>query len=196
MAHTKILEKKISGKEIKVLSLGCGFSPDLIALEKYIEDKQLQIKINYTGIDNSNIWKYIRINSNKATYENKDILDGFCLKDFDIVFMVKLFSTLLNNSLHEKFLNLLREEIRTNLKENSFLIFADINHHEKGKDLFDKNIKDLFKKKQSFFFPIENAYKGDYEPIRNTKIVYEIPENLAISPKDTVCKTVIFEYRK
>ena len=44
LGKSKLLEKNFGGSSINVLSLGCGFGPDFIALSKYIYDNRLNIR--------------------------------------------------------------------------------------------------------------------------------------------------------
>jgi hypothetical protein len=196
LEHSKILENNFNSKTIKILSLGCGFSPELLAIKKYINDKQLSIRVRYTGVDKSTVWKETRMSIRGTTYIDGDILDGFSLVGFDLIFVVKLFSTLKNNSNHMQFLELLKEEIGTNLNDDSFLIFVDVNLDIKGRDIFNNTISPLFENKRHFFYKIDRAYTGTYTSIPSLNNVFDIPDNLAVSPKRTVCKTVIFEYGK
>jgi hypothetical protein len=68
LSESKILDMNFAGRSLKVLSLGCGFSPDLIALEKYISDNNLNIQLTYVGLDNSALWSNLRRNSLNAQY--------------------------------------------------------------------------------------------------------------------------------
>ena len=60
--QSKIIERFVepgSRRTINILSLGCGFEPDYIALEKYINDKNLNISFSYIGIDEECNWQCI-----------------------------------------------------------------------------------------------------------------------------------------
>ena len=48
-----------SFSKIKILSIGCGFAPDYIAINKYISANKLHLKFDYTGYDIEENWKYI-----------------------------------------------------------------------------------------------------------------------------------------
>lgn len=54
-----------------VLSIGCGASPDLMALEKYCIDNNIDNKISYIGIDLNELW--IPIHNHICTYSNDRI---------------------------------------------------------------------------------------------------------------------------
>ena len=61
LAQSQILENNFNGHSLNVISLGCGFSPDLIALLKYINDRGLIITVRYLGLDNEALWNSLRI---------------------------------------------------------------------------------------------------------------------------------------
>jgi len=193
---TNLLERQFDGTQINVLSLGCGFSPDAYGLEKYINDNDLNINFNYTGYDIEEEWDEIRENSNR-NYETRNLLAGFSLENYDLIFMCKVFSTIKRNNSEDaiEFLNILKPEI-DRMRTGSYLIFDDVNHREFGRDLFDNSIKSLFSKSSHYYFALDNAYTGNYVRIDNIDNVFTYSENLAVSPKPYVNKSVIFEYRK
>lgn len=62
LTSSKLLEEyfyynKISN--IRVLSLGCGFCPDFIALYDYIRDNRLSLTLDYLGVDIQRQWLQI-----------------------------------------------------------------------------------------------------------------------------------------
>lgn len=132
LSESQVLESNYCGKTVKVLSLGCGFSPDLIALDKYISDKNLSIKLSYTGIDNEQLWNSLRNNDPRAKYFVSDVCSGFDMSGCDFVFINKLYSTLRKNKQDKQFIKLLIHQVGTALKTGSFLIFNDINHRDMG----------------------------------------------------------------
>lgn len=195
---SKILEKNYMFSDVNVLSLGCGFAPDLHALSKYVNDFNLPIKIKYTGIDESKEWNKIRHKFSNSSFLNKDVLKGFDLSKFDLVFIVKLFSTLYKQDKEVDFLKILKNEITKNLKEDGYIIFIDINNRAMGRDNFDANVKALFSSNKKYYYDISNSYTYcyGYKAIPFKGNVFEIPVNLVVSPKMDVNKTIIFEYKK
>ncbi len=95
---SELLENNFDGTEINILSLGCGFSPDAYALKKYIKDNCLDINFHYTGYDIENNWNIIRQDYDNIKYEIYDLLSGFSLENYDLIFMCKAFSTIKRNS--------------------------------------------------------------------------------------------------
>lgn len=195
---SQLLEREFTNITINVLSLGCGFSPDAYALEKYINDNNLDIDFNYTGLDIEERWNEIRENADNKYYEVRDLLDGFSLENYDIIFICKAFSTMRRNSIRRSnnFLNILSRQINM-MAEGSYLIFDDVNHVRFGRDTFDRFVRDLFSDCTYYYFPLENAYRGTYYTrIDNIENVFDYPDDLEITPKAYVFKTIIFEYRK
>lgn len=194
---TKLLEREYNNCEIKILSLGCGFSPEIYALSKYITERDLNIGFSYVGFDNQEEWNELREPVYNSNYITHDLLDGFTLRDYDIVFICKVFSTIRkgNNDNEERFFDILETEIQQ-MKEGSHLIFNEVNHRDFGRDIFNRQISGLFSEVTRYYFPVENAYTGNYEPIQDIMNVFEYPDNLAYQPKDYVNKSVIFDYKK
>jgi hypothetical protein len=195
-SQSQILENNFNGKSLNIISLGCGFSPDLIALGKYISDHSLTIKVHYLGLDNEPLWNRLRINNPCAQYSLCDITAGFNLSGYDIVFTSKIYSTLKKNNQDSVFLSLLSNQIQTNLQTGSFLVFTDINHRKMGRDQFDASINRFFSQRHYYYFPVEDAYTGNFTAINQTKNVFLIPAGMTVYPKPDVTKAVIFEYQK
>ena len=135
-------------KDIKVLSLGCGFMPDLIAIDKYKNDMWLKdVEIGYQGYDIEALWKEIVLCP--QYFEIKDVVnDSFDCTDVDIVFINKLFSSL--NSDLEKTLFLENFISATNnLPANSLIIFNDRSEFaliDKFRKAIPENLFDLIGK--------------------------------------------------
>jgi hypothetical protein len=197
LEHSQILEQNFTNSTVKVLSLGCGFAPDLIALQKYINDKQLSVQYEYTGIDISDSWNNIRISDDNVMYCTDNVLSGFDLSDYDIVFVVKLYSALRKITSHNKFIDILKNQIKNKLKSGAFLIFDDFNSVNMGRDEFDEKISGLFSSKKYFYFNVGGAHhEAGYDSIPGVNNVFNIPDKLIISPEKEVKRDVIFEYKK
>jgi hypothetical protein len=194
--HSQILKTFIKG-EVNILSLGCGFGPDYIAIMKMISENKLNITVNYHGMDIEPLWDHIRdgVLPNHC-FHTQDILQGIDVSGYDIVFMNKLFSTLKNNHLENKFLNIFEPEIANHMNPGSLLIFNDVNHYIKGRDVFHNRIKGILPKHNRYFFNVEDAYSDNYEEIKGTHNICQIPPNMDVDPKQTVMKSIIFLYRR
>jgi len=195
LMETKLLNK-YNNSSINILSLGAGFGPDLYGIMRYKNDNNLNINIFFTGIDKEPLWEDIRINNKH--FETKDILtDDFTLNNYDFIFINKLFTTLRSIGKDNIFFNILTEQINNSMSENSYLIFNDINSINKGRDDLYKRMNPLFKNLGIYYFPVNGAYSGwNFKKIRNTSNIFTIPENLKISPKDTVNQSVFFVFKK
>lgn len=86
LAFTQVLEEFESKRKLKILSLGCGFAPDLIALKKYIKDKQLVIQIEYCGIDKSDSWNSARYSTENAEFIEGDVTKSLNMDGYDFIF--------------------------------------------------------------------------------------------------------------
>jgi len=58
-------------EELHIMSIGCGASPDLMAFEKYCEEKETPQSIAYVGFDKNELWSPIHKKIKKYA-ENKD----------------------------------------------------------------------------------------------------------------------------
>lgn len=192
---SQLLEINFNNSRINVLSLGCGFSPDLIALNKYITTNSLNIGINYTGIDVEDKWNQIRT-GDLGHCLVQDVLNGFDFSGYEIVFVNKIFSTLKSKNQDDAFLDLLQYQVKNKLANSSFLVFNDVNHRNMGRDKFHGTICQSITSVARYFYNISGAYTGDYSEILNIHNICEIPNNLVISPRREVTKSVIFLYQQ
>jgi hypothetical protein len=197
LGKSQLLENHFNGKNLEVLSLGCGFAPDVYALRKYIDDNNLDITYQYTGYDSEENWDQIRESYGNRHYETRDLLDGFSLQGYDLIFMCKAFSTIKRNDREnaQLFLRILKNEIRE-MQSGSYFIFNDINHINFGRDTFDNAIRSHFSESTHYYFAIDNAYTGDYIKINEIENVFSCPEGLCIQSKPEVTKSIVFEYGK
>ena len=182
--------------EVNVLSIGCGFAPDFIALTKYIYNERINLKIMYTGYDIENNWQNITsgIINNVPIIHNA--LDGFSLDGFQIIFLNKLFSTLKQNNQSDNFLNILARECRDSMSNGALLVFNDINHWAKGRDEFDSKISRMLNPIGKYYFNVREAYNNNYTEIPQTHNICQIPSGLPVNPLQVVTKSVFFLYQK
>ena len=181
--------------EIKVMSLGCGMGVDFIALDKYIEDKELSIYFYYRGYDKEPLWH--NITNSDSFPVTRDILNGFDCTDIDILFINKLFSTLKNNDLNTQFLDELKIALE-DLPTGSFVVFNDVNHRDMGRDEFHRFALDNFLTcVEKYYFKVsEHTYNHGYTEISSSHNIFQIPNNLPYSPKPSATQTVFFLYQK
>jgi len=194
---SQVLENNFNNTTLNILSLGCGFSPELIALERYIRDYHLTINFNYRGIDSNQSWNNTRLHNANAQYIIDDVSHNINLIDMDIVFVIKLFSTLYKNNLSNQFLSSLRNAISSQLKANGLLIFIDVNSIHMGRDIFHNSVSNLFTKCYQYYSGINPPYSEySWTRINQQNIVFTIPNNLSISPLPNLRNNIFFEYWK
>lgn len=196
LSKSRILETFNSRRKLKVLSLGCGFAPDLAALEKYIADEELEIGFKYCGIDQSTCWDAARYYSENATFTDDDVISAMDLTDYDLVFIMKLFSTLLKNNLHRPFLRSLSVAVKTQLRDGGIVVFNDINHYRMGRDEFHDSVKHLFRQCRQFYCDNPGYTGAGWIKIPENNVVFSIEFGVSVFPLLDIGKTVFFEYRK
>lgn len=176
-----------------VKSLGCGFSPDYYAINKYFEDYNIKTPINYTGLDSSSCWDLSRPNNNECNYISCDLTSEFDISNADVVFICKVFSTLYRNKKWNDFLRNL--QIASNkLKSGAIIVFIDINNWKMGRDIFHKNISQYLSVINQYYF--DGHSDDNWNHIQRNDIAFNIPNGLSVSPLCNTGKTVVFEYRK
>jgi len=86
---SQLLENNFLGlnRPIEVMSLGCGFGPDDIALSKYRDSHRLNIDFNYLGYDIEPRWNDITGTNALPIIHN--VLSGFTCEGVDILFQHK-----------------------------------------------------------------------------------------------------------
>lgn len=178
---------------LNIMSLGCGFGPDNIALNKY-KDTHLDDNVNfaYKGYDIEPLWNYITHSvSLPTTY---DLLNGMNFENVDILFLNKLFSTLKNLRLHRDFLNVF-EDALDDLPIGSFVVFNDVNNYNEGRDIFDEFAQRNSLEVVSKFYSFQQHYT-DWIELENTNNICTVPNNLAINTKSYFTDLVFFLYKK
>ncbi len=196
LEQSQILETNFANRTVNVISLGCGFGSDRVALIKYIQKNSLNIILNYVGIDIEEHWSTIS-GCTPPQFIIYDFLENkLPLNDYDIVFLNKLFSTLKNKHLDDQFLAIFSGTMLPTLPKGGFVIFNDVNHIDKGRDQFNRAIEPLMDSVFKYFYNIDGAYTGNYIAIPHTQNVFTIPDGLSVSPKPEVTKAVFFQYQK
>ncbi|WP_442765776.1 hypothetical protein [Sulfurospirillum cavolei] len=183
-------------RPINIMSLGCGFGPDDIALNKYKHSNGLaHMNFNYYGYDKEPLWNYIT--QTNALPITRDLLDGMNFESIDILFINKFFSTLKNIGLHNDFLDTFRDALST-LPIGSFIVFNDINHYNEGRDIFNLFAqRNSLRSLEKYFFNISaNTYNDNYIVIPYSQNVCTLPIDLPLAPKQNPTQSVFFVYQK
>jgi len=188
--------QEIGKQNIKILSLGCGLGPDLFAINKYIEDTRSRTRVRYIGADKQAAWSRIRIAQENAKFEQKDVLEGLDLSRYDLIFLCKLISTLKRNNKVNEFYSILTNAINSTLHSDCCLVFVDVNSCHTGRDEFCRIITPLFSTVRQFYFDTPPYIDRGWRLIPNNHVVFDIPNEISISPLRLVAKDVVFEYWK
>lgn len=189
--------------QLNIMSLGCGFGPDDIALNKYRETHlDWNVQFNYYGYDKEPLWNFIT--QNNALPVTYDLLNGMNFQNINIIFINKLFSTLFNHSLHMNFLAAFNQALNT-LPSGSFVIFNDIN----VLDITEKNstigsfnpsmmANGSLQSVDKYFFNVRNAmnFNNGYTAILPTNNICNVPNGLISQPMPDVTQAVFFLYQK
>jgi len=183
-------------KPINVISLGCGFAPDNIALHKHNKDKWLDLEFNYKGYDIEPLWGKISSAVMQNVPEIKNIVeDEFDCSKVDIIFMNKVFSTLKNNGFHNDFLSNFKSQL-VDFPTGSLIVYNDINHYNEGRDIFKKFMyQNSFRVVSKYFFN-NSAYNDNYTILKSSENVCEIPDGLPCESKMTPAQLVFIVYQK
>lgn len=196
LSSSRILESFVPRGTVNILSLGCGFAPDLIAIDKYIRINNLQLQVNYTGVDASDCWQPSRYVNATSVFHTGNVSEYLRMNGFDVVFIVKLFSTLLQNNQHQQFLQLLQTTVTNELATGSYLVFNDINSWKKGRDIFHNPIRQHFTGVRQYYFAVPPYHCDSWIHIPSQQIAFDIPANLTVNPLREIRQNVMFEYRK
>ncbi|MBU9738034.1 hypothetical protein [Diplocloster agilis] len=78
-------------EDLHILSIGCGASPDLMAFEKYCEEKETLQTIAYFGFDKNELWRPIHEEIGEYV-KNKDNM-RVKFRDEEILYCNMLFRT-------------------------------------------------------------------------------------------------------
>lgn len=197
LTNSQILESLDSASQVRILSLGCGFAPDLIAMSKYIADRHFSVQIDYHGIDQSHNWGSCRYSTTGATFEIGDATTSLNMAGYDLIFIVKLFSTLYKNGLYNIFIQSLTSAVQNTLRDGGIVVFNDVNSCNMGRGILHTSIQQIFRSHRDFYFGERQSWTpGDWIQMPQNNIVFRIPDGLRIIPLNEIRKTVFFECRK
>jgi SAM-dependent methyltransferase len=197
LTNSKILDNATG--QVKVLSLGCGFCPDYYAISKYISDHNLNIQLEYIGIDKSTAWDKARIQYKNVHYVQMDLTDlshPLSFKGYNLIMMNKVFSTIYVHNSYIPFLQNIENAITVSMEDNAILVFNDVNSIYMGRDIFNGNIS-LYVNNTRKFYTDHPPFAGyGWIQIPEMDIIYPFSCYGNISPLNTLAKSVFFEYRK
>lgn len=178
---------------LNIMSLGCGFGPDDIALNKYRGiNLDWNVHFNYYGYDKEPLWNYIT--QSNALPITHDLLNSMNFQNVHIIFINKLFSTLKNSRLENDFLNVFKDAL-DGLLPGSFVVFNDVNNYKEGRDEFDNFAqRNSLQVVGKYYF--YNQHFSDWIQLPYTNNICALPNNLSINTKSTFTDLVFFLYQK
>ena len=193
-----------------LLSLGCGATPDLIAMEQYNMFYGYNKPICYWGVDLNEHWKpiheMIQRYAKAHTYEIDFIYDDvttlfkrICYKNFNILVLQYLISFFYNNSdilAIDIFYDNLIENVIKYMLPQSIIIINDVNSNRRGRDYFmllsekltAKGIKNV-PHPRYFNYGIKNTHMCYGEVYSNNAIKHDISLNIASYNPWEVCSS-------
>ncbi len=196
--------------KLNVLSLGCGASPDLAAIENYLTKNNFSIPVNYLGIDMNKRWKdkhdkiceYFKDTNYKPQYIYEDVVEvfeKFSSSDNNILILQYLISHFYNTgkltAVREFYKNLCLNVIKR-MQPKSIIIINDVNSNKRGRDLFlmfsDMLSKYGIKHSYScryFEYNIQNEYQRYGIKYPNKEILDWPTKNIARYNPWTVCSS-------
>lgn len=162
-AFNRYTDTIMNMNRIRLMSLGCGGCPDLMAIEKFCKDNRYNGDIAYAGYDINTLWrpihsevkKYCDNNNIQRTFIENDVITYFSkyyVPNVNIIVISYLISSLYNTGQISK-IDELFTEIRDNVVkrkksgEKLLIIINDINHDKKARDYFKKLYVELKKEK-------------------------------------------------
>lgn len=130
---------------INAFSIGCGASPDLIAISNYFHRNNIRRKVFYHGIDMNTRWKNVHgvikqsvKNDWEVKYEYGDVNEYFTTyyyNRYNLLFMQYLISHFINLNINpEYFFRKLMNSFIRHMDLNSTIIINDVNSCNRGRD--------------------------------------------------------------
>lgn len=138
--------------DYRILSIGCGPAPDLMAFEKFRQENGISARIQYHGFDLNQYWwtvhdligKYCdNPNSITARFHYMDAIKVFAgtqLPEANVLILQYVISHFHNTDQFDQlqtFFENITDNIISKMKEHSVVIIHDINHYLFGRDNFE-----------------------------------------------------------
>lgn len=180
--------------DFRILSIGCGPAPDLIAFEKYRDKKGISAQIQYKGFDMNQYWWPIHNeisqycnNANRilVDFHYEDAMKFFSgreLADANVLVLQYVISHFHNTKqFHrlDEFFESIADNIISKMMPNSVVIIHDINHYQLGRDKFEDLIRILIRKgisgryhKHYFNNNISNEHQRYGTPYPSVALLY------------------------
>ncbi len=169
--------------DYRILSIGCGAAPDLMAFEQYVHETDGRKQISYIGMDVNPLWEDVHKEINqydsavikRVQFLRRDAIQYFRSKKLPKANVIVLqyvishfYNTGQTNEIKHLFANLVRNVVENRRTDNPFVIIInDVNSCHRGRDYFEDFVKILRDQKYEgrygrFYFD----YNIQYEPQR------------------------------
>lgn len=142
-------------QDYKIVSLGCGCCPDLMAFEEYVRKSKKNKSIKYFGVDRNEHWDFVHkaikkycINNNiSVKFFYKDIIqyfnEGKKIKNANVLIMQYVISYFYNTRQIRKIENffdaIVDQILSVKSKNDPFVILiSDVNSSRRGRDFFER----------------------------------------------------------
>lgn len=201
----------LSGK-LSILSLGCGGSPELLAINELYPN----INLNYLGIDRNTLWKEVHYKNVKymngeVKYSYLEIFDLFNVDEsklskleYDLVFIQYFISSLLYSSSESEVIRVFKNisrRIFNRLKVGSNIVLCDINNGQYFVDVIEKLIEsgifNDFEIKYYTFPSSRKKFRESIEKFNSSKIIFNINKDFQKEFNAHVeCNSIIYIMRK
>lgn len=188
-------------EQYNVMSIGCGASPDLMALEFYKQINQLNTPIFYKGYDKNTLWEpvhkkikeYGKNNDIKAHFEYVDVIKYFreyYVSGINLLILQYVISYFYNTDQIKTittFFDDLVDSIvsKRNDKESFTIIINDVNSCYRGRDYFLVLLEKLKEndfhsnvRKRYFDYKIQNDFQRYGRIHHSIKNLHEISEDI------------------
>lgn len=163
-------------EELHIMSIGCGASPDLMAFEKYCEEKETPQTIAYVGFDKNELWRpihqeieeYVKNKDNmRVKFRDEEIFDYLDRKSVSRVNVLILqyvishfYNTEQIGQIETFFEELIDKIVRYKEKDKPLIIIInDVNSCYRGRNYFEKFVQKL---KQEEMDCTSQGYYFDY----------------------------------
>jgi len=196
-------------EKYKVLSIGCGAAPDLMALEAYRNKNNIDSKIIYKGLDKNVLWQathaqienYVKNKNIKVRFHYVDAIDYMKSKYWpgaNLLILQYVISYLYNTNrikdIDTFFDDLIKNVVsRKNDNEPIIIIINDVNNNYRGIDYFEDFEEKLRKKRFNvktsrmyFNYGIKNEKQRYGTPYSSYKNLYIIPQSIRTTYKSAI----------
>ena len=189
-------------EEYRVVSIGCGGCPDLMAFETYCHQEENWKSVKYIGIDVNQNWRAIHevikqyntttIETPRFFYMDAVTDEHYEISDANVIVLQYVISHFYNtgqiNKINSFFDKLVQKIVIHKQERTPFVIMInDVNSNKRGRDYFQMVVDKLQNagfhgifKKFYFDYNIENEYQRYGTKHVSNDVLYKIPPEFHI----------------